>query len=121
VETSGLQLAGAANVVLPKGVAAIDQRIPGFEQPRKLGDRGFGCSARGQHEPHDARLLQRLDQLGAARRRDGPFGGKQAPRRGVAVVDYAGVAVAHEATSDIGAHAPQAHDTDLHDISPAIV
>ncbi len=43
-----------------------------------------------------------------------------APRLGIAVVDHTRVAMPHEPAGDIGAHAPEADDADLHGSFPAV-
>ena len=54
---------GAALHVLVKRVAAIDDKIAGRQyRPQRL-QRGLGHIARGQHQPDDARRVQRVDQL----------------------------------------------------------
>ncbi len=121
VEALRLQLAGAADVVLPEGVAAVDDGVAGRRaagQARRWPPRSPRPPA-ASPTPRAGRssASTRSPTLAAAA---APSACQLPARRGVAVMDDAGVPVAHEPASDVGAHAAEAHDADLHGMSPAI-
>src|SRR5262249_41952845 len=57
------ELPAAADVVLPKGVAAIDDDVALLHQLRQRLDRLLGDPARRQHHPGRARLLELLGEI----------------------------------------------------------
>ena len=65
----GRQLAVPADVVVEVGVAAVDDRVAGFEVLEQLGDLGLGRVAGRDHDPDRARLGERADELGDRERR----------------------------------------------------
>jgi hypothetical protein len=62
VDAALLQRLAAADVVLPEGVAAVDDDVAGLHQLRQRLDGRFGDLAGRQHHPGGARLLQLLDE-----------------------------------------------------------
>ena len=79
----------------------------------------LGGAAGGQHDPDRARRLElrdegaqrELDRLRALRR-------ERRAGRGIAIVDDAGMAGAHEPAHDVGAHAPKTDHSELHREAP---
>ena len=120
VEALCLQLAGAADVVLPEGVAAVDDGVAGREQPGQLADGGLRRGARGQHDPHGARGGERLHEIAHACGRGRAFAREAAARLRIAVVDHAGVPMPHEPAGDVGAHASEPNHADLHGVPPLL-
>jgi hypothetical protein len=114
VDPPGLEFSGAADVVLPEGVAAVDQHIDGTEQARQFGNGGLGDLASRQHQPDDARGGQRSCKRGETVDGGGALTSQSATGLGVAVMDDAGVAMAHETARDVGAHATEPDDADVH-------
>src|SRR6185312_8618647 len=57
------QRLGATNIVLPEGVAAVDDDVIAVEQLCQGVDGGLGNLAGGQHDPDGAGLFQFLDEL----------------------------------------------------------
>ena len=113
-----LQRLAAANVVLPKSVAAVDDDVAALHQFRQGIDGGLGDLAGRQHHPGGARFLQLLDEIlqgagaGCAVSRNG------AHRLGVLVVNDGGVSMLHQAADDIAAHPPQTDHAELHLFDP---
>ena len=109
-----LQHLGAADVVFPKGVAAIQDDIARFQQCRELGNGVFGDLAGWQHHPDRARCPQLLHQLVETRRAGGAVATERGNSLGIAIVNDDLMAMLHQAARDIAAHPPETDHADLH-------
>ena len=63
LDTAGVQCLGAAQVVAPEGVAAVDDDVAGREPLAKARDCCFRRLAGGQHDPDRARRVEAGDQV----------------------------------------------------------
>ena len=113
------QLARAADVVLPEGVAAVDERVAGLQQAASSAIAASVAAPAGSMT-HTARGVSsarttspRLAHAVA------PSAASLRARLGIAVIHHARVALPHEPAGDVGAHAPEADDADLHGSFPA--
>ena len=108
------QFLAAADVVLPEGVAAVDDDVALLHQLGERLDGLLGDLARRQHHPGGARLLQLLDEIlqrfGACRAVGGEIGNSFL----ALVVNDGGVSVLHQAADDVAAHPPQSDHAELH-------
>ncbi len=83
VDAAFFELPGAQLVFGPLGVAAVHDRVVAIQQLGELVDRLLRDLAGGQHQPHRARRLQALDEVGQRGGADGAVGLRPAaPRRG---------------------------------------
>ncbi len=108
------RLLGAALVVRPLGVAAVDDRVALVEQLRELVD-GLLCRIAGwHHDPHDPRRLELFDEIGqrtgAAR--------TVLLRLGDGLLveverDHLVIGVAPDAVNHVPAHLAQSDESDL--------
>ena len=108
------QRLAAADVVLPKGVAAIDDDVAGLHQFGERLDRRFRDLARRQHHPGGARLCEPGDEILQRVAGDGAVGGKARDSLRVLVVDDRLMSRSHQPADDIAAHPPQADHAELH-------
>src|SRR6185437_13270892 len=109
------QFLGPANVVLVKGIAAIDDDVVRPQQAAEMFDRFFGNLAGGQHNPNGARLIsERLHHLGERAGGCGTLLRECFARIGVGVEHHTMVSRLHQAARDVAAHAAKANDADLH-------
>ncbi len=110
-----LQRLGAPDVVLPEGVAAVDDDVAGVDQCRR-GLRSPLRSARrraASTRSHAACAARRPTPPGPSRR-VAPACTSAAIALGVAVVDDRFVPVLHQAPGDVATHAPEPDYADLH-------
>ena len=114
VDAARLQRLAAADVVLPEGVAAVDDDVAGFQQFRQRLDGGLGDLAGRQHHPGGSRLLQLLDEILQRAGADRAVGGECGDRLGVLVVDDGRVPVLHQPADDVAAHPAEADHAELH-------
>ena len=105
---------GAAHVVLPERVAAVDDRVAGREQTAERLDRPLGRLARGQHHPDGPRRVERRDEPGKAARGRRPLARQRPPRRRIAVMHDAGMPGPQQPPHDVPAHPAKADDAELH-------
>jgi len=115
-----MQLMGAADIVFEKAIAAIDDAVALVHQLAQCGDGLFGDPAGGQHDPDRTWRLQLLNQVfersGAFRlsfgsvlqRLHGPCIGIEANHH---------VTGPHHPPADIGPHAAQSDNPQLHEVS----
>ena len=110
------QLRAALDVVLEGRVAAVDEDVALVQQRRELVDRRLRGVAVGQHDPDDARRLERGDDVGELADRLGAFGAELL-RLGVgAVPDHHPVPAAQQAPRHVAAHAAQPDHRYVHHI-----
>ena len=97
------------------GVAAVDEQVPGIEQPREFGHRHFGHGTRRHHQPQGAGLRDSVEQFfqreGGAHAdfRGKPFDGGMVP-----VESRNGDSAGREAPGHVGAHPAESDHTQLH-------
>src|SRR5579862_4304414 len=105
---------GAADIVLPECVAAVDNDVAGVQQPSELDDDIFGNFSGRQHDPDNARRTKlphefvetcRSSRAGATQFSDG---------LGVMVVDDGLMPVLHQSARDVSAHSTETDNADLH-------
>ena len=109
-----LQLLGAALVVGPLRVAAVDDHVAAVEQLGELVDRLLRGLAGGDHDPHDPRRLQLLDEVLQRARARGAVLDRLLDGLLVEVErDDLVVGVAADAVHHVAAHLAQPDETDL--------
>ena len=115
VDALGPEHLGAVDVVAVVRVAAVDDDVAGVESPGDVHHRRSGIGG-GHHHPRGAGRLERGDELvEVGGTGDGvALGSQRRDGIGAHVVDHAGVAVTHEATHQVGAHAPETDHSELH-------
>ena len=105
-----LGLPGPADRVRVAAVPALDHEVARGQQAEQIGEGALGGLPGGEHQPDDARRIERLDQrlerVGVA-------------QFGVEVVADDLVSGAAEAFADAAAHAPEAGEPDPHAPSSA--
>ena len=100
------QFLGAADIILVKGIAAIDDYVIGLQQAPEMFDRLFSNLSGGQHNPDGTRLVgERLHHLGERSGGCGAFLRQRLARLGVGVEHHTMVPRLHQAARDIAAHA----------------
>ena len=119
VNALGLQLAGAADVVMVVGIATLDDDVVALEQRHQRMQHGIHGSGR-QHQPHGARLRQRLHEVPEARRAPRTLGDRLLHDIRVTVEDHATMAGLHQALHHVGAHATQADHAEFHFLLPYV-
>ena len=105
---------GPAHVVLPEGVAAVDDRVAGREQAGERLDCAFRGGPGRQHHPHRAGRVERRDEPGKVLRRPRPLAGERPPRRRIAVMHDAVMPGPHQPPHDVAPHPAKADDAELH-------
>jgi hypothetical protein len=113
-----LQRLGAPDIVLIKGVAAVDDDVSGFEQLAERHHRLFGDVARRKHHPHHARLFELGDKAGQILTAFGAGLDQRLDGTGLLIEDDAAMAGPHQPPRDVAAHAAETDDADLHVVSP---
>ena len=118
VDATRLQRLGAAHVVGPPRVTAVDHDVAGGELAGQLLDRGLGRRARRHHDPHGPRRRERGHE-----RVEGTHGSCAALldrcARGVGTIVGHDLVVGPEQTRHhVAPHAAQTHDADLHEANP---
>ena len=109
------QFFGVADVVLVKGIAAVDDDVVPVQQAAELLDHLFGDLARRQHQPNGARLFSELlHQIGNRRRRCGAVLCQRFARLGGSRVHHAVVSRLHQAARHVAAHLAESDHADLH-------
>ena len=108
----------APHGVLVVGVAAVDYRVAGFEQPAELINDGVGDGAGGEHDPYGAgsgkagyQIVHRVGGHRSARRAG-------CHRLGVLVKDDHGVAAVEQPLGHVCAHAAQADHSQFQVLPP---
>ena len=109
-----LQHFGAADIVAPECVAAVQHDVAGGEQLGKFTDDIIGDLAGRQHHPHRARRAQLLYQLVEAISAFRAVAAQRRDRLGVVIVNDNLVAIFNQATGNIAAHAAETNHTNLH-------
>ena len=95
---------GAADIVFPECVAAVDNDIAGFQQPFELDDDTFGNFSGREHDPDNARRTK-LPHQSVETCRSGRADATQfSDGLGVMVVDDNLMPVLHQSARDISAH-----------------
>jgi hypothetical protein len=107
-----------SDIVLVEGVAAVDDHVVGRHELAKAHDGGVSRRTGGKHDPDGAGQGERLNQGRQACDRQKALIGKRLHGGGVVVMDHAAVPGPRQATRNVGAHAAQSDNTDLHPISP---
>ena len=105
---------GAADIVAPERVAAIEHDIAGGEQLGELSDHVLGDLAGRQHHPYRARRPQLLHQLVETAGARCAVAAQCGDRLGVVIVDDHLVAILDQAAGNIAAHAAETDHADLH-------
>ncbi len=114
VQALGRQFAPTADIVLPEGVAAVDQRVARREQAGELGQCRLGDLAGRQHHPDRARRLELGDHVGEIGRDDRAIRRQGRAGLGIAVVDDAVMPGAHQPAHDVATHPAEADHSKLH-------
>src|SRR6185437_4309670 len=114
------ELLGAALVVGPTGVAAVDDRVAAIEQLGQLVDSLLRGRAGRDHDPHDPRRRELLDELSQRARAGGPVPDRLPDGLLVEVEgDDLVLGVAPDAVHHVAAHLAQPDKADLcHLLSP---
>src|SRR6185437_4797716 len=109
----------APDIVLPKGVSAIDDDVVAVEQFGEGIDGGFGDLPGRQHDPDGAGLFELLDEVLQALCPRRSIAGNRGDRLAVFVIhDGLMTTFFHETANDVGSHSPQADHTYLHYSGP---
>ncbi len=110
---------GTAHVVLPKGVAAIDDGVAALEHFSKCCDCVFSYLSGRQHHPNNARSIELAEEIIERCTGCRALRGEVAHGLGIGIVDHDLVLrLGHQATNDIAAHASEADESDLHEFVP---
>ena len=111
----GVERGGAAHVVVPVRVAAVDDRVARLEQPGELVDRLLRRVAGGHHQPDHARRVELGDEVLERRRAGRPVALGGADRVfGEVERDDLVVRVAVDAMDHVAAHLAEADEAELH-------
>ena len=115
VDPALVQGGGAAHVVVPLRVAAVDDRVARLQQRRERVDRLLGRVARGDHEPDRARRVEGGDEV-LERVHAGRAVGLRGAHRLLVVVErhHLVVRVAVDAMDHVAAHLAEADEAELH-------
>src|ERR1700730_14338156 len=113
-----LQRLAATHVVLPEGIAAIDDDVAAFHQLGQRVDRGFRDLAGRQHHPGGSRLLELPDKIVKRARAERAVGSNGCDRLRILVVNDGGVSVFHQPADYIAAHPTEADHAELHFLYP---
>ena len=106
---------GAADIVVPVRVAAVDDRVALVEQVGELEHRLLGGVARGHHHPHCPRRVERGHELLERGHAGGAVLLRGAHRLRVEVEgDDLMVRVAMDAMDHVAAHLPKPDEAELH-------
>ena len=106
---------GVMDIVLVKGIAAVDDDVVPVQQAAELLDRLFGHLTRRQHQPNGARrFLKRLDHILQRVHRRCALYRQRLTRLGIGVEHHAGVPRLHQASRHVAAHFAETDETDLH-------
>src|ERR671920_838066 len=120
VDADRVEGAGAADVVVPLRVAAVDDRVAGLEQLGELVDRLLRRPAGRDHDPHGPRRVELLHELLERAHAGGAVAGRRLDRVGAEVEgDDLVVRVAVDAMDHVAAHLPQPDEAELHGYSPS--
>src|SRR5262245_32861761 len=114
VDPACLQRLAAANVVLPKTVAAIYDDVALFHQRGQRVDGRFRDLACGQHHPGGPRLRQLRDKILQGLRPGRAVRGERFDGRFVLVVNDGRMSMFHQSADDVAAHPTQADHANLH-------
>ena len=102
-----------ANVVAVVGVTTIDDCVAFFKSVGNFLDNRIGDLAGGNHDPGVARTVQLLDEFRDAVGADSAILDEVCNGSRVRVIHNCAVSVAHDATDNVGAHAPKADHSQL--------
>ena len=113
VDALGCQLLGVLNVVAVVRVATVDNRVVVLEDGLQLVDHLLHDRGR-HHDPDVARALHLGHEVGNRGGTNRAFGLELLDGGIIDVEDDAGVAIAHQATHEVGAHPAKADHAELH-------
>jgi hypothetical protein len=121
VQPTAAELACSPDVVLPEGIAAIDDDIAFLQKAGKLLD---GCLSNGtgrQHDPDNPWRPQFCDKIFKAHRPRGAFPCETSDGFWIVVIHNGRVFGSHEAADYVAAHPAKANHSQLHAQSPATI
>src|SRR5262249_21208746 len=111
---------GAADIVAPERVAAVDDHIAGLQPIGKRFNGIIGDGAGRQHHPDGARRRKLTHQLVEAGGGCGSIAGKGGDGGTVAIKYHWLMPVLHQPSRDVAAHAAKSNDSDLHGTAPVM-
>jgi hypothetical protein len=105
---------GSPHVILPEGIATVDDGVSPVEKVGKLLDGCLGDLTRRQHDPDVPRGLQPSDEILKAQCSGSTLIHQASGCFRTAVVHDGSVSGLHEASDDVSAHPTEAHHSQLH-------
>jgi hypothetical protein len=121
VQATAAELSGSPDIVLPEGVAAIDDGVPLIKKPGELLDGCLGNVTGGQHDPDSPRRLQLCDKIFQALGSCGALPRQASDCVRILVIHDSRVSGPHEAADDVTAHTAETDHSQLHSKSPATI
>jgi hypothetical protein len=121
VQATTAELDCPADIVLPEGIAAIDNGVSFLQKAGQLLD---GCLSNGtgrQHDPDNPWRPQFCDKILKAHRPCGAFPCETSDRFWIVVIYNGRVSGSHEAVDNVAAHPAKANHSQLHAQSPATI
>src|SRR5579871_1130393 len=113
VQAAFTERSGAANIVLPEGIAAVDDDIIRLEHEAKLADRVFGDFTGRQHQPDRAGPAQLAHEIFQPSGWNCPFVGQSHNGLRHPIVHDHFMAMPYQAARDVAAHSPKSDNADL--------
>jgi hypothetical protein len=112
------ELACSPDIVLPEGVAAIDDGVSLFQKAGKLLDGCLSNVTGRQHDPDNPRCLQLCDKIFQALGSRSALACQIFDGFRIMVIYNGRVSGSHEAADNVAAHPTKANHSQLHSQSP---